>query len=252
MRVLDHVGAKRLYLLGTSIMVHVVVLSNLPVWEAPNESPRTPMEITLRPVERSPTPPPPLPEPEEPTEAVPNPSAKRARLRKTPQRLPHKHTDLPQSPRSDFFPIPPTEEDKKNGPTIEMEIRPPFEKKRVTPVFGQADSNHVPGQPDPTHAGGESLATGGGRIGGGIGFDFWAPPDFNEEMAKARLKVGAANEKAQTEKTTDLGQGVICNTEGFWFICRQEGIDACNSAHNDLCRYAKAAERKELELPVIF
>ncbi len=241
MRVLDHVSAKRLYLLGTSIMVHVVVLSNVPVWEAPNESPRTPVKITLRPVERSPTPPPPLPEPEEPTETVPYPSAKRARLRKTPQ-----------SPPSQTFPIAPTEEEKKNGPTIEMEIRPPSQKKRVTPVFGQADSNHVPGQPDPTNASGESLATGGGRVGGGIGFDFWAPPDFNEEMAKARLKVGAANENAKTEKTTDLGQGVICNTEGFWFICRQEGIDACNSAHNYLCRYAKAAERKELELPVIF
>ncbi len=83
-------------------------------------------------------------------------------------------------------------------------------------------------------------------------FDFWAPPDFNEEMAKAEAKLGPENERAQEQKTADLGHGVICNTEGHWFICNEEGIAACNDAHNDLCRYAKVTERMDLKRPVIF
>ena len=74
------------------------------------------------------------------------------------------------------------------------------------------------------------MATGGGRVSTGFGFDFWSPPDFRKEMAKAEKKMEAAQREFQEIKKTNWGHGIICNTEGFWFICKQEEIDACNAS----------------------
>ncbi len=96
------------------------------------------------------------------------------------------------------------------------------------------------------------MSTGGGRIGSGVGFDFWSPPNFEEEMAKARKKVEKTERDFQATKNTNHGHGVICNTDGAWFICTHGKIDACNEAHRNLCRYAKREERLELEQTIVF
>lgn len=279
-RVEDAVGSKRIYVpLGISVMVHLVALSYLSVLEIPEEPPPPSTEISLRQEEPPPAKPPPAPPPPEPVPPPIPPAADRAR--KTRRGTGSDEANLPASkgavgpdssaptsgpptgfsdegpPRPAGLPRIPSifdsrpGEQETEGPAIEREVRRPQEKKPVDPIYGQPDSI-APGTPDPPANGGSSLATGDGRAGGGIGFDFWAPPVFAEEIAKAESKILPAEETLQQEKTADLGHGVICNTEGFWFICAHESINACNAAHEDMCRFAKWTDRRDLLTPVIF
>ena len=85
-------------------------------------------------------------------------------------------------------------------------------------------------------------------LGGGAGFSFptWNPPDFNREMERAERVIGEANQRFEERKNTDLGLGVICNTDGRWFFCEHDDIARCNREHDDLCHFADEKERREL------
>jgi len=86
----------------------------------------------------------------------------------------------------------------------------------------------------------------------GVSFDFWSPPVFEEEMARATETIGRAEAEHQRAKTTDLGHGVICNEGNGWFVCAHDAIERCNRDHDGNCRYAKPVERYQFEIDHIF
>ncbi len=141
------------------------------------------------------------------------------------------------------------EKDKENPDEQRIGIRP---EKKISSSSGFSEGNRISGVEEASSRIGDSNATGRGRIGGGIGFDFYSPPDFNKEMAKAREKVRVDEENHRLEKFTNPGHGVICNTKGYWFICKKKDIEACNAAHDNMCRYAKKKERETLDQTVFF
>ena len=267
-------------------MTHVVALSYLSVEIDPPRPPPEPTEITLR------DEPPPAPPPSEPPNAEPPPADPPTEPERSPKRkrratAPEDGISPPASgPREGPAPtgsgagegsgvqadlegppgppqavVPPSffprftpdeeEEEDEDGLTVEREVRRPEPRKPVAPVIGQLDSS-VPGTPDPPSNERGSQASGDGRAGGGITFDFWAPDDFNEEMARAEAKIAPREEALDKSRDADLGSGVICNTDGRWFICEDDDISRCNARHDRMCRYAKGSERMELLTPIVF
>jgi len=122
----------------------------------------------------------------------------------------------------------------------------------VEPFTGSMDAGKAPGYPD--GAGPLATPNQGSGAGPSVGgsFDFWAPPDFHEEMARAEEAIAARENALEGQGRKDLGHGIICNTGGSWFVCGPGGIEECNARHDGMCRYAKASERMELERAVIF
>lgn len=267
-------------------MTHVVALSYLYVDLDPGEPPPAPTEITL--LEE----PPPAPPPREPRPPKPPPTDPPDGPERSPKRKPRAagpedgisppasgprvgpaptgagagagsgvQADLEGPPGPPHAVVPPSffprftpdeeEEEDEDGLTVEREVRRPEPRKPVAPVIGQLDSS-VPGTPDPPANERGSQASGDGRTGGGITFDFWAPDDFNEEMARAEAKIRPREEALEKARDADLGHGIICNTRGSWFICDDDEIGACNERHDEMCRYAKGSERMEILSPVIF
>jgi hypothetical protein len=121
---------------------------------------------------------------------------------------------------------------------------------RVSPPLVEPGTGPQPIPP----AGSEAASVGGSAAGAGAGFtfDFWSPPVFEREMARATEKIGRAEAAFQREKTTDLGHGVICNETGHWFVCEHDDIARCNEQHDGKCRYAKPKEEYELSRDQFF
>jgi hypothetical protein len=114
-------------------------------------------------------------------------------------------------------------------------------RKAIAPLYHQPPGAERSGaMPQPAGAG------------VGASFDFWAPPVFEEELARATETIGRAEAEHQREVTTDYGHGVICNAAQGWFVCAHDDIDRCNRQHDGNCRYAKPKERYQLEIDHMF
>jgi hypothetical protein len=230
-----------------SVLIHAVVVAQRLAPGAPEGVDSPPIQVSLRsaetaprPVAEAPAPPPPV----------------------APPRRPHRRS-APQRPTS----TPPTEptvpRSPARPPTHDHPPRGAFQGAKATaPSAIRGRHSTVPSPATPPSARepvveplnlpeGAGANAGAAPAGAGFSFDFWSPPDFNREIARAERAIGEAERAHQREKTTDLGHGVICNTDGHWFLCGHDDIDACNAAHDRMCRYAKPAERWLLTEEVI-
>jgi hypothetical protein len=261
-----------------SLLIHCVVLSYLPSGEIPTEADASTEYTAVLLADR----PPPRATPSQPNSVSPPPRKAPAHPMNTAR--PHKHPSAAMTPRETASKpsgeknrewIPPPDrpvvgpprpshlsllslpaaperlvERKKEAPDeLRARIR---SEKGFSIVYSDADGNRVSHEGEPNFQTGDSNATGSGRISGGIGFNFYSPPDFNQEMARAREKVRVDGENHRLEKFTNPGHGVICNTEGSWFLCKKKAIDACNAAHDNMCRYATKEERDAIDQTVVF
>lgn len=172
---------------------------------------------------------------------------------------PRRKEGVPTTAASAIFALPPWPAGL--GP-LELTLVPRDPGERAgPPAPSRGADGHPPIEPDPPIApllpalpgqersGNEPRPSGAGA---GFTFDFWSPPVFEEEMARAAETIGRAEAEFQREKTTDLGHGVICNTGNGWFVCADDDIARCNRDHDGNCRYAKTEERYQLEIDHIF
>jgi hypothetical protein len=238
-----------------SLLLHVVVAAQRIELDQPETGADTRLAVALREAEAAPA----APRGTVPTERPPP-----ARRPVRPPRVPPPQRDRSASstrPRPAVRPIP-APHDQPPRPTTLPSARelagasqgsaagsPPASASQR--IFSSAPPGAPPppvAPTDPPEAPGAGAPSGGGA---GFSFDFWSPPDFNREMERARRAIGAAEREHQRAKTTDPGHGVICNTEGYWFLCPVDDIAACNDAHDGMCRYAKPAERRLLADEVI-
>ncbi|MCP4674277.1 MAG: hypothetical protein GY854_01920 [Deltaproteobacteria bacterium] len=88
--------------------------------------------------------------------------------------------------------------------------------------------------------------------GAGGSFDFYSPPNFKEEIAKAEKKVAKEEGDFQYHKNTDHGHGIICNKNGRWFVCKLDSMRSCNRKHGGMCRFAKENDKDTLTSDVFF
>jgi len=126
-------------------------------------------------------------------------------------------------------------------PRLRDSAPPPDPDPAIAPLYHQPPGQERSGKMPPPAAPGV-----------GFSFDFWSPPVFEEEMARAAEAIGRAEAEHQRVKTTDLGHGVICNTGRGWFVCADDDIERCNTDHDGSCRYARPEERYQLEIDYVF
>jgi hypothetical protein len=147
-------------------------------------------------------------------------------------------TPYPKNPSSGFIELSPT---KNQSSILNDGAQLNSSELHHQETHSPAETRRNLGIPDPGS---------GGGVGGS--FDFYSPPDFKEEIAKAE-KIRAKREgDFQYLKNTDLGHGVVCNMEGRWIICDLGDISKCNAKYKDLCRYAREKERKILGEEIVF
>jgi len=239
-----------------SLLIHTVVV----VQRLPQEVPEPVEEIPLT-VDLRRAPPAHLPPVARPRSEIPRPpeSPERPPPRRLPGRpraqrsAPADPAPLPQPESSAVPELPPEREIGAilRGAAVATAPRGEHRKPQAAP---RSEVEAPPTEPDavPLHLP-ESSTAGGppGSGGAGFSFDFWSPPDFRKEMARANREIGAREREHQRTIATDHGHGVICNTDGAWFLCSHDDIERCNSEHDGMCRYAKPKERWFLTEEVI-
>ena len=201
-----------------------------------------------------------------PREETPRARPQEHRVISTPQDPPDevtppaKRRTLPPAARIPGEPPPDEERDLAAEERLERDVR----KKPAVPSYFLTDPESTEGrrtttrsdnldEARPLNEGPEgSLAEGGGRIMGGPTFDFWSPDDFNEEIGRAQAAFDKEYAEFEKWKNTDLGHGVICNTDGEWFVCSLGTIEACNSMYDNLCRFARGKEKAQIQAASIF
>jgi len=157
-----------------------------------------------------------------------------------PHAFPQQPSEIPAAELELLPPAPPSAEPR--GPaSLSESVRPQESKPAVAPLYHQPPGAEKSGSMPPPAG-----------TGAGFSFDFWSPPVFEEEMARATEKIGRAEAEHQRRKTTDLGHGVICNEGNGWFVCAHDDIGRCNRDHDGNCRYAEPLERYQLEVDHTF
>jgi hypothetical protein len=207
--------------------------------ESPNPHPRSAIPVGVAPprVTSSPA------ESRAPPGVLEQPRAPATDPGRGPSRERHDHPPGPaelEPVELQLMPAPPSSVSAPEA-RASYEPLPDEPKPKIAPVY-----HHVPGVERPASMPPPAAP------GVGASFDFWSPPVFEEEMARATETIGRAEEEHQRRKNTDLGHGVICNAGNGWFVCAYDDIERCNRDHDGNCRYAEPVERYQLETDHLF